>query len=243
MNKLTRLELPSLAVFDLDGTLYDYEKSNLKATKALISYLSLHSNVGEDLINQALFKARAVVKNRLGATASSHSRLLYISEIFRILNLEPNTEHFVNLEDKFWRIFFNEMELFVGVKEFLTGLKNYDIPLALVTDLTSRIQYQKITELKLNGIFNYIVTSEESGNDKITGSPFEMLKNVSMLESRRTWFFGDSEFDRPARWHSGSVFFRKTTNKKDEVVISETKETIDFSHYPSLQNSFELVSR
>jgi putative hydrolase of the HAD superfamily len=147
---MSNLIRPSLVVFDLDGTLYDYDEANAIASSTLLREFSQSAGVSKDAISDAMSRARMNVKNRLGSTAASHSRLLYISEAYRLLKLHPDTGQLIALEEIFWKTFLDNIKLFGNVEALLSILKKDCIPLALITDLTSNIQYKKATTLSLN---------------------------------------------------------------------------------------------
>lgn len=228
---MCRLEPPSLAVFDLDDTLYDYERPNSVAQEVLVQCMSSELRIDNLTVNTSLCEARIKVKERLGATASSHSRLLYISEAFRFLNVKPNARLFVDLEEQFWGAFLKEMELFKGVTELLEELRRQRIHLALVTDLTSNIQYRKINMLGLNSIFDCIITSEEAGKDKISGLPFEILKNSFPNQPANSWFIGDSIFDYPRKDDSDDLFFKKVKR----LPKPSAAKVIEFQHFGEIE--------
>jgi putative hydrolase of the HAD superfamily len=234
---MNSLKVPSLIIFDLDDTLYDYEESNEIAIKALIQEIAAYTCLNENAVAKALYSSRAIVKQRLGLTASSHSRLLYISETFRQLGLRPDTDEFVKLEEVYWDTFLSKISLFPGVEKLLNSLMELHIPLALVTDLTSQIQYRKVSRLKLNGFFDYILTSEESGGDKPSGRSFEILQRDFIGPLRPVWFFGDSNFDFPAATSHDFSFFKKTRNQE----LSSTKNGFEFGEYFSLQHLLQNV--
>ena len=224
---MSKLTLPSLAVFDLDDTLYDYEKANRCALNELIIALSEYGNLGEEEVASAISASRTTVKRRLGKTASSHSRILYISETFRELQLKPDTENFVIFEELYWNTFLKNIQPFPGVEKLLMFFQKSGTRLALVTDLTSSIQYRKINKLGLNGFFELIVTSEEAGGDKSTGLPFRLLEGLLETDCTSAWFFGDSNFDRPIQSNLETLFFKKT-------VTSDVLENLlgyEFSDY------------
>jgi len=223
---------PKLVVFDLDNTLYDYEKPNKIAYQSLVTAICRINNVENKLAVDALSTGRDKVKKRVGNTAASHSRLLYLVEAHRILDIRPKVLELLQLEEQFWRVFLSEMELFPGVRDLFAAFKNRRIPLALVTDLTSNIQYQKIFKLGLDGLFDVIITSEEAGGDKITGLPFKLLQETTQISPADSWYFGDSSFDFPKQMLPRSTFFRKV--EKDKLLIDEHE--VYFCNYKKLLN-------
>ena len=72
--------LPSAVVIDFDDTLYSYQPCHEKAMVSAIEYLSAETGVPKKVIENELRSANSTVKSRLGAVASSHSRILYAQE-------------------------------------------------------------------------------------------------------------------------------------------------------------------
>ena len=230
---MLKLPRPSIIVFDLDNTLYDYDQPNTFATQTLIEKISSQESIETSDVKSALEASRMNVKERLGETASSHSRLLYIAEVYRLLNLFPNAEQFLNLEELFWESYLSQMKLFPGVDEFMHLVKEENIPLALVTDLTSNIQYRKLVKLGLNSCFDFILTSEEAGGDKSSELPFELLRKFCSTPLEGAWFIGDGEFDHPATSNSEAIFIRKAksmmpTGQDDKFVFEHFDELKSF---------------
>jgi len=230
-NIVHKLPNPSLVVFDLDNTLYDYDQPNTFATETLIQKISSETAIDTLEVKSALEASRLNVKQRLGNTASSHSRLLYISEVYRLLNLIPDAEQFLNLEELFWGSYLSQMEIFPGVIEFMKLLEKRDIPLAMVTDLTSNIQYRKLLKLGLSSYFDFILTSEEAGGDKSSGLPFELLHKFFSTPLSSAWFIGDGEFDHPVTTKSDAIFFRKA----EKETTSGTSTKFVFQHFYELK--------
>ncbi len=224
-------------VFDLDGTLYDFEKPNDLASKALTIALSLSLNISIEKATKSFAQGRVNVKRRLGATASSHNRILYIAEAFRLLKVKPDTHLLIRLEEIFWENYLKEMNLYEGVKGLLNNLRTRGIPIALVTDLTASIQYRKISKLGLNGFFDVIVTSEEAGTDKLSGVPFDLLRDFLGQFPPNSWFFGDSDFDHPNKQGHKSIFFKKVL----EGDFHQTQNYFIFKSYLELIHNIEFV--
>lgn len=229
---MTNLKRPSLVVFDLDDTLYDYCERNDVASQTLVEAICSYANSHELRVTEALEVSRATVKARLGKTGSSHSRLLYISETFRRLNLPPNTDQMIALEELFWGAFLSDIRLYPGAEDLLVCLTDEGIPLALVTDLTSNIQYRKINKLGLNGKFDFVLTSEEAGGDKPTHKPFEILNSEMNTFLQNVWFFGDSDFDVPRDTEYRTTFFKKV--RKPGLTV--TKSGFEFEDYFFLED-------
>ena len=184
---------PDLVVFDLDNTFYDYESAHEIALSVLFEDSRLSSNIGAA---EAYETARSNVKHRLGSTASSHSRLLYLAECFALLNIKSNISDLLDLEELYWGTFLREMVAFPTSIEFVDELLAREIECALVSDLTTAIQYRKIETLKLMNKFAFVVTSEEAGGDKSTFLPWKLLDERTQLNSYSTiWYIGDSIHD------------------------------------------------
>lgn len=77
---------PDLVIFDLDNTLYDYDVAKFAGENALINYLNESLKISQNEIKDLLISSRRNVKEWLGATASSHSRLIYLREFLKTNN-------------------------------------------------------------------------------------------------------------------------------------------------------------
>lgn len=185
---------PDLIVFDLDNTIYSYAEPNDYATEQLFKFLSQEISTEIPVLRAAFSTARLTVKQRLGDTGSSHSRLLYLNEMFRIMALNPRPSFLLRAEQVFWSSYMQKMTPKSGIEEFIATARHLKITLALVSDLTLQIQLKKILALSLDNAFDYIYVSEELGGDKKTGIPLRELKNL-FQNNNGIWFIGDSHFD------------------------------------------------
>lgn len=185
-------KLPDAILFDTDNTLYDYMPAHSAALKAVrekvVSTLSINANEFEKIYDEA----RLQVKQRLKETASSHSRLLYLQRMLEIMGLGSQVLLALDFEQTYWRTFLSNARLFDGVKELLDDIRLLDVPTAIVTDLTSQIQFRKIVYFGLEGHFDYIVTSEESGFDKPHVASFEMALQKMQPRGDCVWMIGDN---------------------------------------------------
>lgn len=192
------MDRPTLVVFDLDDTLYDYERCNEAAQAALVAKAVASLKMSESEVIAALRAARLTVKERVGAVGASHSRLLYISEALAALGFGNQPSLALNLESEFWRTYLVTMVPSDGARDLFAALRYESVPIAIVTDLTASIQFRKLVHLGLDDLVDLIVISEEAGGDKQTLRPFEVLADRTPEAWRsHVWFVGDGEFDGP----------------------------------------------
>ena len=220
-------ELPSTVVFDLDNTLYDYTESNSFASEILIQEFSKEVALDIAKVSEALTVGRVRIKKRLGNIASSHSRLLYITEAFRVLSLKPKPELFLKLEEVYWSSYLEKMNVFPGVFDLIELLVIRNIQIVLITDLTAQIQYRKLKQLGLGSCFDQIITSEEAGGDKSSSLPYELFSQQLPSDRGRKWFIGDSEFDVSKNFKPKDLFLRKVKHKSP-VNSDNILEFVDF---------------
>jgi putative hydrolase of the HAD superfamily len=230
------LHLPELVIFDLDNTLYDYESANSAGESALINFLHQNLRISNTEIMNQLIHSRKNVKDALGNTASSHSRLMYIREFLNSNDLNVHATFALECEQVFWRSYMEKMVLFEGVEEFVNYLRLSRSKLVLVTDLSTQIQIRKLAWLGLEKAFELIITSEEAGGDKETGKPETMLRRFVTPVAGKTWAVGDKDWDH--LFSTESTFFKKTTSGK----LKKKSETLyEFSDFRELisQINFE----
>ena len=173
-----------------------------------------------------LEKSSLRVKDRLGSTASSHSRLLYIRDLLVQLNIHTNAAFALECEQVFWREYLKKMQLFPGVEELFSMLRLAKTRLVLVTDLSSQIQLRKLAWLGLDKTFELIITSEEAGGDKKTGLPEAFLREF-LSPDDETWSVGDQDWDHifPVE----SKFFKKVDTGKLQLLEGNRYQFSDFN--------------
>ena len=201
------LRAPRAIVFDTDNTLYAYAPPHAKATAAVEEKAVRLLGVDMASVREAFAQARDEVKQHLGRTASSHSRLLYFQRGIEILGRKTQLVITLDLEQTYWRTFLSHCELFPGVRDFLLALRSRGIGTAIITDLTSQIQFRKIIYFGLDDCFDYVVTSEEAGADKPDAAPFRLAVTKLGLDPKDIWMIGDE----PASDVAGARQFGMTT--------------------------------
>ncbi len=182
---------PHAMLFDLDNTLYAYGPAHEAAARAVRSKVLGALSVERREFDAAADAARRRIKERLGRTASSHSRLLYFQHTLEIMGLGSRILLALDLEQTYWRAFLGNAVLFNCVKELIDDFRCLDVPTAIVTDLTAQIQFRKLVYLGLDNDFDYVITSEEAGFDKPHEAPFRIALEKVRPVGGVVWMVGD----------------------------------------------------
>ena len=182
---------PSGVLFDTDNTLYPYAPAHGAAISEVRLKAARLFGIEATQFDEVFNVARQATKQRLGHTASSHSRLLYFQTMLENLGLGSQVLRALDLEQTYWRAFLSRARLFDGVREFLDDLRLSSIPTAVVTDLTAQVQFRKLVYFGLDHYFDYIVTSEEAGFDKPHAAAFQIAVAKMKPLNDCIWMIGD----------------------------------------------------
>ena len=228
--------LPDCILFDLDNTFYSYDPTHQAAIKKVQKKVTANFSVSEKDFKNAFEDSRRQIKDALGNTASSHSRLLYFQRMFEILGLGSQVLAALDLEQSYWSTFLSEIQLFDNAKEFLDDIRLIGIPSVLVTDLTAQIQFRKLIFLELDHYFDYIVTSEEAGCDKPNPKIFDLALQKIKPQGSNFWMIGDSLIkDLEGAKNSINAI---SIQKIDQNSINENKSITpdaSFNHFSELR--------
>jgi putative hydrolase of the HAD superfamily len=179
--------------FDLDDTLYSYPPCNAAGKEGAWREAR---NRGYDLDREAFEElyqeGRREVKRELAGTASAHERFLYFKRALWLHTGTHQSRDALALGERYWSTYIDEMQLFEGVEATLSSLNQSDVDVAVVSNLTTRIQLKKIDQLGLEPNIDLLVTSEETGREKPSSVMFTLP--LAQLDRRpsETLMVGDS---------------------------------------------------
>ena len=183
---------PDAIFFDIDNTLYAYNPAHCKGLQQVVKKASALYMIDEKEFSEAFIEARSQIKAHLGHTASGHSRLLYYQRTLELLGLGSQVLSALDFEQTYWRAFLLEAKLFDGALETFSEIRRKGIPLVLVTDLTAQIQMRKIVYFGLDKYIDFLITSEESGADKVSGASYELALRKIGVSNGLVWMVGDN---------------------------------------------------
>ncbi|WP_280588367.1 HAD family hydrolase [Halorubrum sp. Boch-26] len=159
--------------FDLDNTLYPYPPCNEAGKRAaLAAFRESGHEMDRETFDELYATARREAKRETAGTAASHDRHIYFKRALRRHAGERDAATALALGDAYWEGYASEMELCAGVESVFDALAAADTNVAIVTNLTTRVQLQKLARLGIDDRIDRLVTSEEVGREKPSALPF-----------------------------------------------------------------------
>lgn len=208
-----------LVVLDLDGTIYDYDYCNEIAEKHLYSHMIEVFGISEVAAKNIYKEAKAVTKNQLGNVAAAHNRLLYMQNMCEIIGVSP-VEYAVELYHVYWDTFLDNMRINDNIVYLLEDLKKEGIKIAILSDLTAYIQYRKIKKLNIGNYIDYIVTSEEVGEEKPSSKMYEKALSKCGCSASEAIMIGDDyvrDVEGARKYGCNAVLYHKDNDLVNEI--------------------------
>ncbi|UIP00609.1 HAD family hydrolase [Halobaculum sp. CBA1158] len=154
-------------LFDLDDTLYPYDPCNEAGKRAAFeAYRDRGGTLDADGFEASRARARRATKREIPATAASHSRHIYYTRLVDDLPGPFDAGLARALGDAYWNAYLDEMVAFENALETLAALREANVAVAVVTNLTTRVQLRKLARLGVDEHLDAFVTSEEVGREK-----------------------------------------------------------------------------
>ena len=175
--------------FDLDDTLYKapIEECN----EILIAYTAKKYAISLEVAKTAFETGKKQTKELLPDVAATHNRLLYVQHMLEYLKKNVITDT-LELYNVFWDNFLEKSELRKGVKETLEELKSNGVSVGICTDLTAHIQHRKLQKLGLASYIDWLVTSEEAGEEKPSIKMFHLCAKKAKCGLSDIIYAGDN---------------------------------------------------
>lgn len=208
-------------IFDLDDTLYDATACYKKGMEQIAVFSKERFAIEREEFDINFAKARDEIKLQLGDVAASHNRLLYIQRFLESVGVSP-VPYALTMYEIYWNTVLNHMKLYDYVIPLFDWLKEREIKIAVLSDLTAHIQYRKIVQLGIDSYINMVVTSEEAGVEKPAKEMFDLIMKKSLLSADELIMVGDSmEWDvsgaralgiQGIHYHNGVDIIREVRN-------------------------------
>lgn len=177
-------------IFDIDGTLYSYDKAHEKGFSAVCRYAQNVLGIPEADFAADCKRLFKQINSELGAQAAMHTRAIRFQ---RILEERGLSLSYVDvLEEMYWNTLIQESAPEPGLEQCLADLKAAGYVLGIGTNMTLVWQIKKLKALGLIDYFQFIVSSEETGVEKPDKKLFDMCAQKAGAEPGQCVFVGDS---------------------------------------------------
>ncbi|MBN1075613.1 HAD family hydrolase [Clostridium botulinum] len=179
-------------IFDLDDTLYNYQKIHAIAMEKTCDYACINLDINKEIFYKAFESGKENTKKVITYDcASKHNRIIYFQKMLEFLGANPIT-YALELYDVYWDTMLDQIKLNDGVIKLFKYLKSRKIKIAICTDLTTHIQHRKLRKLGIQEYIDCIVTSEEAGLEKPNPIMFNLcLKKLNIIPEQ-AFYIGDS---------------------------------------------------
>lgn len=179
--------------FDLDRTLWDFEKNSELALHELFHSLGLGNNIPDFQLFHTAYKAKNAELWKLYGAGKLKKEELRISR-FKI-TLESfgvtDTDTIEKMSDGYVEISPRQTALFPGAIETLKILQKEGYPMHIITNGFKEVQYIKLENSGLSSFFDIVICSEELGKNKPSPDIFHFALNRAGASSQQSVMIGD----------------------------------------------------
>ncbi|MDO4340178.1 MAG: HAD-IA family hydrolase [Eubacteriales bacterium] len=231
------------AIFDIDNTLYNYDKSHVYGMEALAAYCRTSFGINREEMNFYYEKAQKIANTRIGTdTAAIHSRMIRFQCMTELLSA-PIFPHVQNMYHSYWDTLIAHAEPSPGALHLFSVLKESHIRIGIGTDMTITIQYEKLKKLGYAPYIDFIVTSQETGVEKPHPHFFKICTEKAGCLPGECAFIGDNlKKDVQGAWDNGLCGIWYTQEKIPEKDMG-FPTIVSFSDYCRLSDFLYLCSR
>jgi putative hydrolase of the HAD superfamily len=177
--------------FDLDHTLWDFEKNSAKAFDHIFSQNKIEVDINKFLEVYTPLNANYWKLYREEKITKSALRFARLKDTFDALNFDTNEELIWHLSDEYISALPNFNHLFEGAIEVLEYLMP-KYPMHIITNGFEEVQTQKLIKANIRNYFDKIVTSESVGVKKPNPIIFNHAMELTSSEPHNTIMIGDN---------------------------------------------------
>lgn len=218
-------------IFDIDGTLYNYDKAHAVAWEALCDYAQKHLGMDPEQFAAEVKKSTKICNARLGVECgSTHNRLLRFQDILERHKLP--LRHAWPMNDLYWSTLIAASEPEPGIEACLQQLKAEGYILGIGTDMTADFQFVKLEKLGLIDYFDFMVSSEETNIEKPNPKVFMTCAEKAGVLLEDCLFVGDSK--RKDVLGPEAVGMDAFWYMTDESQAEAHPEVVSITHYDQL---------
>ena len=221
--------------FDLDHTLWDFEKNSQETLKGLFFELNLNQHI--ESFDRFMKKYREVNKrywnlyrqNLVTKEQVRNGRFKDTLDFFKLNNTDKTAQL---LGDKYISISPTKTNLFPNTHQILSKLKtNYN--LHIITNGFKEVQHTKLDKSNLKQYFDIVVCSEETGKKKPHRDVFNLALQKANATPQESLMIGDNleaDIIGAQKVKMKTIWFNPDNKISDNNVI-QIKDLIEISTF------------
>ena len=177
--------------FDIDGTLYDYEKGDAAGKAAIGAYAESVLGIPVSEFRELHASVMREYGELAGPVASSHNRLIRYQRMMEKLG-KPIFPHAVKMAEAYWTALIATMQPEPGLTSFMAGLRKEGLIIGIGSNMTAYMQFLKIMKLGIGEYIDLMVTSEEACVEKPSKEFFRFCVEKAGVQPEECVFIGDN---------------------------------------------------
>lgn len=177
-------------IFDIDNTLYSYDDAHKQAFSALLDYAEELLDISREDFRCLHKETQTRLKTRMGSVSTIHNRLIRYQNMLEFLH-KP-IYHALTMNDLYWNTLLEFAVPTEGAAETMKALKKQGISIGIGTDMTARLQFEKLRKLGLETYVDFMVSSEEAQAEKPDPAMFLLCIEKAGCAPEECLFVGDS---------------------------------------------------
>lgn len=177
-------------IFDLDNTLYSYDRAHAAAWAALCRLAEDRLALPESRFTALHAEANRVLIRRCGGGPAIHNRLIRFQILLELAGLPIGEAS--EMADCYWNTLLDHMEPEPGAARTLQTLRSMGLRIGVGTNMTADWQFEKLKRLGLLPWVELLVTSEEINAEKPDPRLFALCAEKAGAAPRDCAFVGDS---------------------------------------------------
>ncbi|MGZ2370870.1 YjjG family noncanonical pyrimidine nucleotidase [Ancylomarina sp. YFZ004] len=221
--------------FDLDRTLWDFDKNSEKTLKQLFRDFGLQNTFGNFLFFKNRYEYHnkklwvAYYQNRIEKDELSYRRFYLTLKEAGLDDIALSKE----IAQDFIELSPLQTEIFPNTHSCLEYLKGKDYRLHIITNGFNEVQGRKLQNSKLDSYFTEVITSENAGANKPHAQIFDFAFNLTGAQVNNSIMIGDdlnTDIKGARDMGMDHIYFNpKKANHKEEPTfeIENLKELID----------------
>lgn len=178
-------------VFDLDNTLYNFDKHHQMVLGPLAQMAHSKYGVNPEEFTKAYYDSMdEMAKNSPFLYSGLHSRAVRFTDICSRMGI-PVIPNAADLAKMYWNILLMGLVPEPHVIELMHSLRDQQIKIGLGTNMTAYIQYRKLERIGIRDEIEYFITSEESAYEKPQDGFFQYVIKKLGVDANEILFIGD----------------------------------------------------